>query len=596
MRFNWLRIVFLAGCVVPMLGSEGVLLTGAEKASPALGKKIDSFSLPDTRNQRVGLEDFKDKKALAVIFIGTECPINNAFMPRLIELHKSFAQRGVQFLAINANQQDTPERVAEHARKHGLPFPVLKDKGNVVADLFGAQRTPEAFVLDGERKIRYQGRIDDQFGVGYQRPRPTRRDLAMALDEVLEGKPVSQPTTAVAGCIISRVTSPKNEGRVTFNNQVVRILQKNCQECHRPGQIGPMPLLTYDDAVAWSETLREVVEDRRMPPWYADPHYGKFSNDRSLPPADRETLLSWVGQGCPRGDDKDLPPPREFVPGWTIGKPDVIFTMKEPYEVPAVAPKNGIEYQNFEVETNFLEDKWVERAEAKAGAAAVVHHIVVFIVAPGHKFVPKEGNAPLLCGTAPGDMPLILRPGTAKKIPAGSKLVFQMHYTANGTAQKDRSCVGLIFAREQPKRQVFSVAVANLGIRIPPGADNYERESSFTFRNNAHILGFMPHMHLRGKDIRAEVISPDGKKETVLSVPRYNFGWQSAYRLEEPLPMPKGSRIHFIAHFDNSSKNPNNPDPTKEVRWGDQTWEEMLIGWTDVAFDLPPQGTATKKD
>ena len=200
-----------------------------------------------------------------------------------------------------------------------------------------------------------------------------------------------------------------------------------------------MALLTYDDAAAWSESIREVVQERRMPPWFADPHVGKFANDRSLSDDERDTLLAWIDQGCPQGDPRELPPPREFVPGWSIGKPDMVFTVKEKdeFEVPAVAPKNGIEYQYFEVETNFTEDRWIERAEAKEGAPSVVHHIIVFIVSPDRKFIPKQGNAPLLCGTAPGDMPLIMPAGYAKRIPKGAKLVFQMHYTASGKATRD---------------------------------------------------------------------------------------------------------------------------------------------------------------
>jgi len=334
-----------------------------------------------------------------------------------------------------------------------------------------------------------------------------------------------------------------------------------------------------------------------MPPWFADPHVGKFANDRSLSDDERDTLLAWIDQGCPQGDPRELPPPREFVPGWSIGKPDMVFTVKEKdeFEVPAVAPKNGIEYQYFEVETNFTEDRWIERAEAKEGAPSVVHHIIVFIVSPDRKFIPKQGNAPLLCGTAPGDMPLIMPPGYAKKIPKGAKLVFQLHYTASGKATKDRSSVGIIFAKEPPSREVRTYPVLQYNFHIPPGADNYEVESSMRFSwDNAHVLAFMPHMHLRGKDIRAEIVYPDEKKETVLWVPHYNFNWQSGYRLQEPILMPKGSRIHFVAHFDNSAKNPNNPDPTKEVHWGDQTWEEMMIGWTDVALDIKPTVSAGK--
>jgi mono/diheme cytochrome c family protein len=491
-------------------------------------------------------------------------------------------------LAINSNRQDTAERVAKHASEFALPFPVLKDDGTKVADQFGAQRTPEVFVLDGERTIRYQGRIDDQFGNLYKRSAPTRHDLVIALDEVLAGKPVSQPTTTVAGCLISRELRARAEGTVTYTKHVARILQNNCQECHRPGQIGPFALLTYDDANAWSETIREVVQEGRMPPWFADPNHSKFANDRRLAQDERETLLAWIEQGCPKGDDKDLPPAKQFVDGWTIGKPDLVFTMNEEFEVPAEAPKTGVPYKYFSVDTNFKEDRWVERAEARPGALSVVHHIVVFVAPPGQGFNPEKGGR-VLVGTAPGDMPLILQPGQAKKVPAGSRFVFQMHYTPDGTARKDRSSVGIIFAKDLPQHQILTMPVLNPGLHIPPGDDNYEVESSFSFKDDAHIIGFMPHMHLRGKDFLYEVVYPDSKSETLLSVPRYNFNWQSAYRLAAPKAVPKGTKLHCVAHFDNSTKNPNNPDPTTTVRWGDQTWEEMMIGWTDFYFDRPVQ-------
>ena len=581
----------------------------ADQSSNSIGKKISDFSLPDTRGRKVSLGDFQDKKAVVVVFVGTECPINNAFMTRLVDLDREFGPRGVQFLAVNSNRQDIAERVAKHAREHALNFPVLKDDGNRVADLFGAQRTPETFLLDSEHIVRYQGRIDDQYGIDIKRAKPTRRDLAEALEEVLAGRTVSKATTAVAGCLIARVQPSKEDGAITYTRQVAAILQKNCQECHRPGQIGPFSLLTYDDAVAWADTIREVIQDQRMPPWYADPRYGHFVNDRRLPAEDRKTLLEWLNKGTPKGDDKDLPPPRKWDSDWRIGKPDLILTMPKEFAVPAIAPKGGIEYQNFRLKTNFKEDRWVVRAESKPGATEVVHHIVMFIVEPGRLFNPELGNAPVLCGTAPGDMPLILPPGMAKKIPAGSELIFQMHYTPNGKAQKDRSSVGIIFAKEPPERRVqtwpihnhafaagkvigssadgVANSIKNVALRIPAGADNYEMEASIDFKDNGHILNFMPHMHLRGKDFLYEAIYPDGKKETLLSVPRFNFGWQSVYRLEKPLPVPKGTVIHCVAHFDNSRKNPNNPDPSQTVYWGDQTWEEMMIGWMDFYYDRP---------
>jgi thiol-disulfide isomerase/thioredoxin len=565
-----------------------VLLAPARADTSPIGQKIETFALPDSAGKPWSLQSTRDQKAVVVLFLGTECPINNAFLPRLAELHKEYADKGVAFVAINANVQDTPQVVAEHARKYAVPFPVLKDAGNVIADRFGARRTPEVFVLDAAGKVCYRGRIDDQFGIGFKRPKPLRRDLAEALDEVLAGKPVSVPTTDVAGCLIARAPKAKTEGTtITYSKDVARILQKNCQECHRPGQIGPMALLTHADAAAWSEMIREVVTEQRMPPWHADPKHGKFSNDRRLAPADRTTLLAWIDQGCPKGDDKDLPPAREFVQGWTIGKPDVVFTMPEAFTVPGKMPPGGVRYQMIRVPTHFSDDVWVQAAEAKPGNLSVVHHIIVFVFDPNK---PRQRGAPdgigegFLVGYAPGDMPAVFPAGTAKKIPKGALLVFQMHYTPNGVEQKDRSSVGLIFSKEPPKHEARTRSVAQRILDIPPGADNHKVVSQSYFKKDVLLLSLLPHMHLRGKDFQYEVVYPDGKREMLLSVPRYDFNWQSNYRLEQPLRLPAGSRIDCLAHFDNSTGNPNNPDPTKLVRWGDQTWDEMMIGFVDYVY------------
>jgi peroxiredoxin len=579
-------MLYRAMLVVVLGWCAGIVVRAADVPANDIGKRVADFQLKNTRGESISLADYKDKKAVVVIFTGTECPINNLFMPRLAALHKEYASKGVQILAVNSNKQDTVEQIAEHAGKYEIPFPVLKDEGNRVADLFGARRTPEAFVLDSTHTIRYQGRIDDQFGIGYKRPQPTRRDLGLAIDDLLAGRPVAQATTPVAGCLIARVKDAKADGEITFAKHIAPIIQNNCQECHRPGQIGPMSLLTYRNVVNWSDSVREVIQEGRMPPWHADPRYGKFVNDRRLGDKEREMLLSWLDHGMPKGDDKDLPPPRQFVKGWTIGQPDLVLSMPKEFDVPAETPKGGIEYKYFFVETGFTEDRWVVKAEAIPGAREVVHHIIVFVVPPGETFFPGNPKTPALAGIAPGDMPLIVRPGCGKLIPARSQLVFQMHYTPNGQAQKDRSMLGLIFAKEKPAHRVWTEPIAYPpAIRIPPGDDNYRVESAFQLPQDAHVLGFLPHMHLRGKDFVYEAIYPDGKKQTLLSVPRYNFNWQTAYRLAEPLAVPKGTKIHCVAHFDNSANNPNNPDPTKRVFWGDQTWEEMMIGWMDYYYD-----------
>jgi peroxiredoxin/mono/diheme cytochrome c family protein len=577
-----ISILRLAIILLPFL-FLGAQTKPSDKATPT----VHPFTLKDTSGKDWSLKDQQKSKAIVVVFIGTQCPINNAYMARLAELHKTYAPRGVAFVAINANCQDTPVRVAAHAKEHGIPFPVLKDTANRVADQFEARRTPEAFVLDGAGKILYRGRVDDQFGIGYRRAEPTRRDLAEALDEVLAGKPISQPRTQVAGCAIARTIMAKEDGPITYTKHIAVLMQKNCQECHRPDQVGPMPLLTYDDALSWSETIAEVVEERRMPPWNADPKFGHFSNDRSLSNAERETLLSWIKQGCPQGNPADLPPPRSFPEGWSIGKPDAVFSMPREFSVPAKGGPKGIRYQYFEVETNFTEDRWIQAVEARPGNRAVVHHIIVFVVPAGKPF--RQGRPDgigdgLLVAFAPGELPAIFAPGTAKKVPKGARLLFQMHYTPNGVAQKDRSSVGLILAKRPPKHEVRTRAIAQNRFAIPPGADNYEVKSATTFDQDARLLSLMPHMHLRGKDFSYRVVFPDGKSDLLLRVPRYDFNWQSYYRLTEPLDLPAGTRIECTAHFDNSAANLNNPDPTQAVHWGEQTWEEMMIGFADYSY------------
>jgi peroxiredoxin len=584
------RFALLAGLFL-FVASIGFALHAENTAPVKDAVRVADFTLKDAATDHsVSLSDFKAKKAVVVMFVGTECPINNAYMPRLAELSKAYADKGVQFLAVNSNSNDTPAHIAGHAKQNGLTFPVLRDPANVVADQFGAKRTPEAFVLNPEGRVLYQGRIDDQFGVGYKREAPARRDLAEALDEVLAGKPVSQPAVKAAGCFIARVVKPKSEGAVTFAKDVSRVLQMNCQECHRPGQVGPMPLLTYEDAVAWSDSIREVVEQKRMPPWLADSHFGKFQNDRSLSEADRAALVAWLDQGCPKGDLADLPLAKEFAEGWSIGKPDVVFTMPDEFTVPASSEEKGLKYQYFIARTKFDEDKWIQAAEARPGARGVVHHIIVYVVKPGKDGGFMRGKTAdgigdgFLTAYAPGELACALPPGSAKRIPKNSVLAFQMHYTPNGVEQNDQSSVGLIFAKEPPKIEVRTRGIAQPRLDIPAGDGNYEAKSTTTFEQDADLLSFLPHMHLRGKDFLYEVVFPDGKRETLLSVPRYDFNWQSNYRLEKPLHLPAGTKIECTAHYDNSKDNPNNPDPKKAVHWGDQTWDEMMIGFVDYAY------------
>ncbi len=573
------------------------------KSASMVGKTVEDFELREVRTrQPVRLVDPKHPaKATVVLFLGTACPINNAYLPTLNRMQATYSAQGVRFIGINPNAQDSLTETADHANANEIAFPMVKDFDQRIADRFGARRTPEAFVLDGQRVIRYHGRIDDQFGIDYKKLRPTTRELADAIEAVLAGKPVAVAETAAPGCLIGRTPkhSTKPSSGLTFTKHIVPILQKYCQECHRPGQIGPMPLQEYSDVAAWSEMIREVIENRRMPPWHADNTVAKYSNDRSLPDEARLTLRNWIDEGCVQGDAKDLPPPIRFDDsGWRIGKPDLILKMETEYAVPAETPPGGIPYQLFVLDPGFREDKWVIRAEAKPGAPEVVHHILAYIVPPleeidpeypNFPFLPGARNARVLCGTAPGDMPMIFPEGAAIRIPKGSKIVLQMHYTPDGKARKDRSQIGLVFAKELPEREVMTIPVFNGRLRIPPRADNHRVESNFVLRHDGKIFNLMPHMHLRGKSFEMYLIDSEGKSIPLLNVPKYDFNWQTVYRLETPVAFRAGWRVKCVAHYDNSAKNPLNPDPNRFVGWGDQTWQEMMIGWMDIVYDRTPR-------
>jgi hypothetical protein len=401
-----------------------------------------------------------------------------------------------------------------------------------------------------------------------------------------------------------------------FSKDVLPIMQKRCQNCHRPGEVAPMSFLTYQDARPWAKAIREAVLTRKMPPWFADPHYGKFVNDRSLSQDEIDTLVSWVDGGAREGDSKDAPAPVQWVDGWSIGKPDAVFEMPHDFDVPSAGT---IEYQYIVIPSGFTKDTWVEAAEARPGNRALVHHIIAFVREPGSKwlseavpgvpFVPEgrkkaqpkkdAANKPrkeeeeddsastpeLLIGFAPGLVPMTLPAGQAKLVKAGSDFVFQMHYTATGKAGTDRSRIGVIFAKEPPKERIFTANATNSKFVIPAGDPAYRVESSITLQAPARLVDVMPHMHYRGKDFEYRLVYPTGESQIVLSVPHYDFNWQLFYYYAEPIVLPKGTRIECTAHFDNSPNNRYNPNPKVEVRWGDQTWEEMMIGWFDVAID-----------
>lgn len=591
-RISCVLFVALLGAAFAVLPqSRAIAGADDEESSPSrtfIGRTVDDFTLKDSRGAEHRLSSLKDSKYTVIAFLGTECPLAKLYGPRLADLSRAYKDRGVAFLAINANRQDSLTEVAAYARTHNIDFPVLKDPGNKVADSLAAERTPEVFVLDANRVIRYHGRIDDQYSVGHSRKDPTRRDLALALDQLLAGKRVQVAETQPVGCFIGRVRPVKADpnNTITYSNQIARLFQKRCVQCHRDGEIAPFPLTEYSEVVGWADTIREAVQDRHMPPWHASPEHGHFANARRLSDEEVKLVEDWVAAGAPEGDPKDLPKPIEFTAGWQLErKPDAIVTMRDtPFDVPA---EGTVEYKYFTVDPEFTEDKWVRAAEVQAGNRAVVHHVLV-LVRPPEDAPAGSGGGEFLAGYVPGMQVRPYPEGMAKLIPKGSRLIFQVHYTPNGSPQQDISRIGFLFADPKTINHVVVTSrAAEPRFEIPPHADDYKVEAtSNSYPNELLLLALMPHMHLRGKSFQYEAVYPDGKKETLLDVPHYDFHWQTGYTLAEPKTMPAGTKIHCVAHFDNSENNLANPDPSQSVRWGDQTWNEMMIGYFDVAVPI----------
>jgi peroxiredoxin len=578
LRFVTLVVVVSVGlfCV----GSS----VAADESPKSLRLRVESLGLEDYRGHTWHMDDFADSQYLVVAFLGVECPLAKQYAAKLEAALADLSEQGVSVVGVMSNRQDSLAEIGAFARRQSISFPLLKDAGNQLADRLGAERTPEVFLLDRERMVRYRGRIDDQFGIGVQRPKATRDDLMAAIADLQAGRPVEVPQTPAVGCIIGRARDRVVDGSVTYANQISRLLQQHCVACHRPEDIGPMSLSDYDEVAGWADMIAEVVNEKRMPPWHASPEVGEFSNDRSLTDAEIELVNRWVKEGAPLGDQADLPPPQQFVEGWQVDRePDLVVPINaEPYAVPATGE---VKYQYFSADPQLTEDKWLEAAELRPGNHAVVHHILAFAVPPGAGG-DLEGERGYLVGYSPGARQRFAPPGMATKLPAGSRLIFQVHYTPIGSPQTDTSALGLWFADpEKVTHEIVTTSALQPRLRIPPGESNWRTDATTPEElPNSLLLGFSPHMHMRGKSFRYELIEPDGQKVPLLDVPQYDFNWQTTYWLAEPRPIAAGSRMYCEAAFDNSKGNLSNPNPDVEVRWGDQTWDEMMIGYFHVAI------------
>ena len=424
---------------------------------------------------------------------------------------------------------------------------------------------------------------------------------------------MNRTRVAVAlACLIGTAASvyAQSPTTPTFSKDVAPILYKNCTNCHRPGEIGPMPLVSFSDARPWAKAIANRVTDGTMPPWHADPAHGQFANDRRLRDKDRETIVKWVSSGAAEGNRADMPAPPKFTEGWQIGTPDTVWSMQEDYPVPA---SGTIDYKNFEVPTNLTEDRWAQAIEVRPGDRSVVHHVIVYLIDPNAAkvappFMPagnmrrpaeapkpargddandrpmKHGPTGWLAGYAPGQAVRVYEPGTALRVPAGSTLIIQEHYTASGKATTDRTRIGIKWAKEAPKTAVDVTTLQNQNFVLPAGSSDTRVDAELTLKEDMTIWSLLPHTHMRGKKWEVTAIYPDGRSEIILNVPKYDFNWQTDYVFKKPLQMPKGTKIHTTAWYDNSAANKANPDPKKDVYWGDQTWEEMQF--TAITFSL----------
>lgn len=575
-------------------------------SAQSLGCVVAPFSLPDSAGQAYTLPDPAQSPLVVVAFVGTECPLVGLYLPRLAEMAGRYRGKGVAFVGIDSNLQDSPADVATLAKRHELPFPILLDPGAKIADRFAAARTPEVFVLDRERAIRYRGRIDDQFGIGYQRPRPTRADLERALESLLAGQPVEIPATLAVGCLIGRPPSsaaggtslpapaapaaPAAPGATpTWSGEVRPIFFRRCQSCHQPGGIAPFALTAYQEVLGWVPTIQEVVEARRMPPWHAEGPIGEFSNDCRLTETELGTLHAWFRGGAPPGDLALEAVPLEKA-SQARPEPDLVIPMADqPVHVPALGEAT---IHRFTVDPGFTEGKWLRFPECLPGNRRVIHHFAVFAVHPAddRQMHWSRRLIDIVAGYSPGMEGQAFPDGMCKYIPAGAHLVFELHYTPCGTPETDISSLALTFERVENVTHLVKVLInATSDFAIPPGDPDYVIDNAIVTDRDYLLVTMHAHAHVRCRSFLFEAIPPGQSARRLLSLPNYDMNWQQLYYLREPIPLPMGTALRVVARYDNSAANPRNPDPGATVVDGDVDvlGNEMMNAFFFVAEERP---------
>ena len=592
-----------------MVCFRAILILAAACLVP-LSASADPVALPKKRSERPQLQsvyaEFHDltelnddeAKVFVFCFLAIDCPVSQQYVPRLNKLSERFHDQGVRFYGIYPNRRAHVVKMATHAHDQDISFPVFLDHQQRLAKLLSAEVTPEVVVLTADWDKKYQGAIDDQFKKRGRRREVGEAYLEQTLTEVLSGNPVTVDYRPPSGCPLESIAQRKPREGITYHRDIAPLLQKHCQACHREGGVGPFELSTYDDAFDSAERIEMVVQERRMPPWhgYLDSHFGELASDKRMSEVEIRTLLDWVRSGAAEGNPQDAPKPIEWpaADSWDIGKPDYVF------HIPGFkVPKHGIlDYQFFRVRLGFTEDRWFRAVQVKPGDTGVVHHVGLHVVpASDKKYTGFTGMAELYGMSAegailindyvPGDTynAKVYPDHQAVRIPKNSDLIFELHYTPNNReAVTDRSGVGFVWADRPPSEEVFTAVYRKpIGrFRIPPHVTHHRMEDSYYFRHDVLVDAIRPHFHLRAKSFRLEIVKRDEttdeiiERQTVLTVPIWDPDWQRTYELKTPMRVLAGTELLATAVFDNSRFNPNNPDPSKEVEWGQQTEDEMF--------------------
>ena len=588
-RIGWAKYGLIA-----LLAIGGGVACARADETDTIGTKVADFQAITAAGKSFRLSDLKNQRAIAFLFIGVECPIAKLYSERIQEISAQYAD-DLRIILVDSNHRDSVQQILSWKKLHGLDQTVLYDPRQLIADHLSATRNPEVILLDHESVIRYRGRIDDQYTTTRRSSAAIHEDFVVALDQVLAEQEVTTPVTVATGCYIDRApkTSISDEPNTlfTYHQHIAPIIRRRCASCHREGQSAPFELLTFQQARSWIDTIEEVVIEKRMPPWFANPKHGKFANSGGLTQKERTQLLGWIAADGPEGDSNTAAPLDPLPEDeWNIGTPDAVISIPEPQKIPATGV---LEYRYVIVDTGFEEDVWVQAAEVRPTTPAVVHHCNVWPQTETQQSFTEAGkeidwNSAYLAVTAPGRPPMTFPSGMAKRIPAGAKLVFQLHYQTIGREVVDQTRIGLRFVNAtEVDREVVThgLLAGDEELTIRAGDENHQVLLERKIESDLLLLAMAPHMHLRGRSCRYEARYPDGRTEILLDIPHWDFNWQDRYELAEPKRLPAGTTMVAKATFDNSSNNPYNPDPTATVHFGPQSTDEMFNAWYEAVLE-----------